>query len=102
MLKYLLPIVFLLSAGIASARWIDDIVLFANEDAGNVAFSHYQHLEILGKNCVLCHNRVFNIDRSKNQPATMEQMAAGQSCGACHNGSKAFSVEENCETCHEM
>jgi len=33
---------------------------------------------------------------------TMEQMSAGESCGACHDGSTAFSVDESCDTCHAM
>jgi c(7)-type cytochrome triheme protein len=31
--------------------------------------------------------------------ATMDDMEIGQSCGACHNGEKAFGVE-NCDPCH--
>jgi len=33
---------------------------------------------------------------------TMEQMEQGASCGACHDGGTAFTVKENCETCHNM
>jgi c(7)-type cytochrome triheme protein len=32
----------------------------------------------------------------------MEEMGEGKSCGACHDGSAAFSVEDNCESCHQM
>ncbi len=30
----------------------------------------------------------------------MSDMEAGKACGDCHNGDKAFSVKENCSTCH--
>jgi c(7)-type cytochrome triheme protein len=30
----------------------------------------------------------------------MKAMEQGKSCGACHNGKVAFSVKENCESCH--
>jgi len=100
MLRFLLLTSLLLLPSLVAARWIEDIVTFDVEDAGQVRFSHYQHLEILGKNCVLCHNEVFQIDPKKNPDFSMEQMEQGQSCGICHNGKNAFSVEENCDSCH--
>ncbi len=92
--------VLLLLPELGLARWIDDIARIENPAIGTVNFSHYAHLEALGKNCVFCHNRVFNIDPAKNQPISMAEMEKGQSCGACHNGQKAFSVSENCSSCH--
>ncbi len=34
---------------------------------------------------------------------TMKDMEAGKNCGACHNGTKAFSVKDpaNCAKCHK-
>jgi c(7)-type cytochrome triheme protein len=32
----------------------------------------------------------------------MTEMEGGRSCGACHDGNTAFTVGENCETCHAM
>ncbi|HUL00242.1 MAG TPA: c(7)-type cytochrome triheme domain-containing protein [Nitrospirota bacterium] len=34
---------------------------------------------------------------------TMQEMDKGQSCGACHNGQKAFDVKDknNCKKCHK-
>jgi c(7)-type cytochrome triheme protein len=34
---------------------------------------------------------------------TMDAMGAGKSCGACHNGKRAFGVMdgEKCQTCHK-
>ena len=100
MLRFLLFAVLFATPTLTSARWIDDIVTFQVEDAGPVNFSHYKHLEILGKDCVLCHNKVFHIVPEKNPSYSMEEMEAGKSCGACHNGFKAFSVDDNCDSCH--
>jgi c(7)-type cytochrome triheme protein len=90
----------LLVPTLVCARWIEDLVIFKVEEAGKVEFSHYQHLEILGKDCVLCHNQVFHVDPKKNPDFSMEEMEEGKSCGACHNGDKAFSVAEDCDSCH--
>jgi c(7)-type cytochrome triheme protein len=34
---------------------------------------------------------------------TMKDMEAGKGCGACHNGTKAFSVKDaaSCAKCHK-
>lgn len=82
------------------ARWIQDKEVFQTKGAGKVEFSHYSHLEALGKNCPTCHNQIFDIVREKNPTYTMADMAKGKSCGACHNGSRAFSVKDNCSACH--
>lgn len=86
--------------GLATARWIDDIVKMDVEETGPVNFSHYNHLEALGKKCTLCHNKVFNIVTSKNPAFSMDDMRKGKSCGACHNGTKAFAVDSDCSSCH--
>lgn len=82
------------------ARWIKDKVVFDVPATGQVVFSHYNHLEAVGKNCPTCHNQVFNIVRKKNPNFTMADMEKGKACGACHNGNRAFSVKEDCSTCH--
>ena len=33
-------------------------------------------------------------------PVDVFEMEDGKSCGFCHNGKKAFSVAEDCTTCH--
>ena len=84
------------------ARWIKDIIVYECGDAGKVEFSHYRHLETLGNNCPTCHNEIFQIVTSKNPDFTMSAMEKGKSCGACHNGKKAFSVSDDCDNCHQM
>lgn len=100
MLKPLAFILILLIPAVVSARWIEDIAIIDNAAVGSVSFSHYQHLEAVGNNCVLCHNQLFQIETSKNLPVSMADMQQGKSCGGCHNGSKAFSVTGDCASCH--
>lgn len=83
-----------------SARWITDRVTIHTASVGPVEFSHYNHLDAVGKNCPSCHNEIFHVVADKNPPFTMKQMEGGKSCGACHNGQRAFTVKENCATCH--
>ncbi len=73
-------------------------ILFKEESTGNVSFSHEVHIGMFG--CDDCHPDLFAAQRGVNN-ATMEDMEGGASCGACHDGSGAFSIEE-CETCHQM
>ncbi|MEN8687110.1 MAG: cytochrome c3 family protein [Desulfuromonadales bacterium] len=74
-------------------------ILYSNDDAGNITFSHDAHLGMFG--CEECHPDLFKPERG-TVPASMEEMENGQSCGACHDGSTAFSVAGDCEACHEM
>jgi c(7)-type cytochrome triheme protein len=74
-------------------------IRFKEKDAGDVLFSHSVHSELFS--CDGCHPDLFAAKRGANK-ATMEEMESGQSCGACHDGSTAFSVSENCESCHQM
>lgn len=100
MLKTISILFILALPSLATARWIEDIVPMEQASVGTVEFSHYQHLEAVGNDCVLCHNRVFHIDTSKNPEISMLEMEQGKSCGSCHNGIRAFSVKEDCATCH--
>ena len=68
-------------------------------DAGPVVFSHEVHTGMFG--CSSCHPDLF-IPGPGNQPVTMDEMAEGQACGACHDGDTAFTVEDNCDSCHQM
>ncbi|MHB8707716.1 MAG: cytochrome c3 family protein [Desulfuromonadales bacterium] len=82
------------------ARWIKDKVSLETKEVGKVEFSHFNHLEAVGKNCPTCHNGIYHIVTKNNPDFTMKEMEAGKACGACHNGKNAFSVKEDCATCH--
>ena len=60
-----------------AARWVKDLVYLHSEATGRVPFSHYAHLEVLGRDCTECHNRIFHIDPEKNPPVTMAEMEQG-------------------------
>ena len=60
-------------------------------------FSHSAHLKTY--RCGSCHTGTFPA-RTGNRPVTMSEMYQAKSCGACHDGKKAFTVHGNCESCH--
>ena len=76
------------------AQMVDKIEI-QTKDVGAVIFRHSIH----GTNCSMCHPRLFQKKANSNH-VTMKHMERGRSCGGCHNGRAAFSVTENCTTCH--
>lgn len=66
--------------------------------AGNVLFKHSEHTGLYG--CEKCHPKLYPTGRSKSK-VSMKAMEKGKSCGACHDGKTAFTVAENCATCHK-
>ncbi len=74
-------------------------IFYRDKENGNVTFSHSAHTDMFG--CDECHPDLFKAERGANKQ-TMEAMEEGQYCGACHDGSSAFSVAEDCESCHDM
>ncbi|MBC7963909.1 MAG: cytochrome c3 family protein [Steroidobacteraceae bacterium] len=66
--------------------------------AGNVQFKHSSHTGLYG--CDKCHPKLYPTGQSKSK-VSMKAMEKGKSCGACHNGKAAFTVAENCATCHK-
>ena len=72
-------------------------VTIKTKDVGTVVFSHKDHLKqkTIKNNCKACHKEGTN----KLGRFTMADMEQGKSCGACHNGKKAFELD-NCEKCH--
>ena len=67
--------------------------------AGPAVFSHAAHVK--KESCSSCHTGIYPLGRSK-KVVTMLEMEKGKSCGACHDGKKAFSVREACVKCHDM
>lgn len=74
-------------------------VTYKVKGAGKVLFSHKVHTEIA--RCNDCHTKVFGYGKAK-KVFSMDDMEKGKSCGACHNGKKAFTVKANCAICHKM
>ncbi len=73
---------------------------------GQVTFNHETHvprIEDKSYLCATCHESAFSLLRhgqAQVGPVTMERMKKGELCGACHNGKKAFAVDE-CTSCHQ-
>lgn len=62
------------------------------------SFSHQKHLAAY--DCRACHPGLFTAGPGVRR--TMAEMEAAKSCGACHDGKVAFTVRENCGSCHQM
>ncbi len=75
-------------------------ITFSVTGAANVVYSHEAHVSRAGLKCADCHNKIFKPAKMQGQ-ATMADMQNGLSCGACHNGQKAFTVKANCARCHK-
>ena len=75
-------------------------IKFSVKGAANVVYSHEFHIMKAGQKCTDCHYKIFGQTEMQNL-ATMADMQNGRSCGACHNGQKAFTVKANCNRCHK-
>lgn len=75
-------------------------VVYQTKNAGKVVFSHTGHISRKGmtNDCRVCHDGIFNLKKKKH--ATMAAMEKGASCGACHDGKRAFGLKE-CARCHQ-
>jgi c(7)-type cytochrome triheme protein len=70
----------------------------SEESPGAVTFRHYTHVEKSGYQCTDCHYKLFAADQYATK-IKMDGIFSGKWCGACHNGEKAFGVDE-CQKCH--
>jgi len=70
-------------------------ITYQVKETGAVHFSHARHLKSM--QCDACHSTIFAA--GPNRTFTMSEMEKGKSCGACHNGTKASSIDK-CGTCH--
>jgi c(7)-type cytochrome triheme protein len=73
-------------------------MVFVDANAGNVTFSHEGHIGTFA--CDECHPDLFKPEKGADK-MTMQAMEKGEFCGACHDGSTAFGVAEDCESCHK-
>ena len=77
---------------------------FAGGPMGKVTFDAKAHAD-KGLKCPDCHNKpkLFEMKKDANPKLTMAAMNEGKFCGACHDGTKAFSVKApgDCAKCHK-
>ena len=77
-------------------------VEFDAKGAGKVVFDGKSHADA-GAKCADCHSSGLFKMKKGADVMTMNDMNAGKFCGACHNGTKAFSTKDaaNCGKCHK-
>lgn len=89
----------LAQAGPARAEY-GDVVINNHSDAAGVrpvVFPHWFHR--VRFRCKVCHSDLGFKFQAGGNDINMVKIIDGQFCGACHNGSVAWSVE-NCDLCH--
>ncbi len=74
-------------------------VTFPVADPGKSVFSHEGHVLKAKVGCKECHPKLY-LDVARSKRVTMKQMEKGKSCGACHQGKRAFALDA-CEKCHQ-
>lgn len=70
----------------------------------STTFSHETHVGGFGFDCGTCHDDLFAMEggaMTSSEDFSMDAIYEGRYCGACHDGSMAFSAQENCTACHE-
>jgi len=79
----------------ASARG-PQVPITIGKGESSVKFIHDSHTNKF--KCNECHTKLFALIKGQKK-ITMAEIYQGNSCGACHNGKKAFSSNQ-CEKCH--
>ena len=73
------------------------------DSPGVVLFHHETHVDTDKPSCTTCHPKEFRILKSnagKRPAITHAEMEKGRFCGSCHDGKKAFAMED-CTSCHQ-
>lgn len=92
--------VFLFS-GIALAVPPGKTLEFIESPMGKVTFSGKIHADA-GAKCNECHNPdTFPKMKFGTVDIKMAKIYAGEQCGTCHNGKRAFAAQGNCTRCHK-
>lgn len=74
---------------------------FDKSPMGPVVFSGTIHKDA-GVSCKECHNPdMFPKMKKGTVEITMAKIYAGELCGKCHNGTRAFEAKKNCTRCHK-
>ncbi|MCH7499182.1 MAG: cytochrome c3 family protein [Nitrospinae bacterium] len=108
---WVISLMVLVAASLLLSRVVPPVQ--ADGDAGNiifkdtkrfapVVFSHQNH-KAAGVTCSDCHDVLFKKKKGStdaNNALTMKSLRKGKFCGACHDGSRAFSVRKSCKKCH--
>jgi c(7)-type cytochrome triheme protein len=78
-------------------------IVFSAKGMASVLFSHEFHINMAKKGCSECHYGLYT-NSAQHKTVGMAAMQKGKSCGACHDGTKAFGVTDmkHCVTCHNV
>ena len=93
--------VMLTVATIAMAVPASKTLEFDKSSMGTVTFSGKIHKDA-GVSCKECHNKdMFPKMKQGTVEIKMTKIYAGELCGVCHNGKRAFEAKANCTRCHK-
>jgi c(7)-type cytochrome triheme protein len=74
---------------------------FEKSSMGTVTFSGQIHKDA-GASCKECHNAdMFPKMKQGTVEIKMDKIYAGELCGKCHDGKRAFSAKADCVRCHK-
>jgi c(7)-type cytochrome triheme protein len=76
-------------------------IIYPVEGMASALFSHDAHVSKAKQKCSECHYALYTT-HAQHKVAGMAGMQKGKSCGACHDGKRAFGVvdQKHCEKCH--
>jgi len=96
-------IVAIAFVGIAIASPPGKTVEYAGGEQGKVIFDGNTHSVAQGMKCPDCHPKLFPMKKGVLK-MTLEDHGKGTGCGACHNGTQAFSQSDEaaCAKCHKV
>ena len=72
----------------------------APDSPAPVTFRHASHVDATAPDCLGCHRGDFSFLKAASPRKPAASGVMHQTCGQCHDGTSAFSVEANCENCH--
>lgn len=104
----LVPVVLVAVAAVTGAQGLpklpDALALAKAADSpGQVTFNHFTHVDAEKPDCTTCHPKPFSILGAKGGARVAmkhEHFEKGEQCGRCHDGKKAFALEDDCTNCH--
>jgi len=90
-----------LAAALASFEAPEEVVFpQAADSPGPVAFRHASHVDASAPDCLTCHGNTYSFLGRKDAPPA-GQMHDAKHCGACHDGTSAFAIDDDCSPCHK-
>ena len=98
---FIVVCVLLAVASVALAVPAGKTLEFTKSSMGTVTFSGQIHKDA-SVTCKECHNKeMFPKMKQGTVEIKMNKIYAGELCGVCHNGKRAFDAKSNCARCHK-